>query len=154
MEEDEAKGFLVKGRAFAKQAGWAKRFGHDTNIEGNGQCMPQGHIKHVHRVSILVDGADGLDVVEARFVVGQVPFPWFKVFQGTQNAVEPPLGSYRGIPEMDPKERVKREEDHKKKGFRLLPLEQFHVEVEVPKHLRGNYTMISLHGPMLVAVTS
>ena len=148
----DATKFFVNGVAYAKNTALGKSFGHDTNVSMNG-CLPQGMCKIAQRLSILCEDATDEDDFDVRFVFSMIPLPWFTVRQGSASAASIPHPAPRFVPEATPEERA-RIEERAKQGLRILGNEQFCVEVRAPERLRGKFTRVQLHGPILMASTA
>lgn len=143
-EQSDVTRFFLNGCTFfSASIGRPKRFGHDTNVQAHG-ALPGGMQKDIQWVSILVDGATDDDVFEVSFVLACCPFASFECRSGSDRAVR-----VRGLRKKDYVGGDEVEFD----SIRLHPFLQFEVRVRAPERLRGKYSRVSLHGPLLVAST-
>lgn len=108
--------------------GSEKAFPEACNVQTKGY-FPQGQMKHVRAISIFVEGAEE-ESFEVSLILAVAP-----VFTKTMKTGEINRYVLEG------------------KGYTLLPLEQFCVEIDVPEKFRGKWAQVRLYGPFAKAIT-
>ena len=153
-KDSDVTSFFVNPRKF--RDGSLKSWPHESNLEGVGNCLPQGQRKDVRRLSLHVDRCLGEQKFEVEILTSLVVTFKAKIVTGYAGAVYvcgPVVENVKGTLETNYTLFEQPPEGEEPRGvphLLLMPMEQWEVRVRAPREFRGRYARVMLHGPLLV----